>query len=100
MTEYALCPGVDDMSRPCGSLVKIIGNDTVKMCCKPCWETTWGQIQAALLEADYVPGGDEFGHSRECDLRQRERRGFSVVTDREFKTAGPDGGIPGAPATQ
>lgn len=96
MTEYVMCPGVDDMGRECGSIVQLIGFDGAKLCCKPCWEMTWAQIQASVLGEQYEADPVNYLHSRECNLRQRARIGVEVVTGRDIKMVAPEGGIPNA----
>lgn len=96
MTEFVLCPGLDDMGRECGSIVKLVGFDGAKLCCKPCWEMTWGQIQLNLLGVVQATDPVNYLHSKECNLRQRERHGVEVVTGRTIKMVAPEGGIPNA----
>lgn len=95
MTQFVKCPGVDDMGRECGSIVKLVGHDGAMLCCKPCWEMTWAQIQASVLGEEYEASPTNYLHSRECNLRQRDRLGVDLVTGRDIKMVPPAGGIPG-----
>lgn len=88
MYEYTLCPGSRGDGGPCGSLVRIWGGTGINYCCAPCWETSWALIQLALQADEPVAIDQDFGHSDQCDARQKARYGQEVVTGRDWQIMG------------
>lgn len=80
MIEFTRCPG------ECGGRVRVWDGTGINFCCHPCWKTYWEAATAGMNGGMVDPL--DYGHSDQCQSRQKVRDAEPIVTGRDFQIMG------------